>query len=96
MKTKSNCASDGSVTLANGFFEGNCMNLGLALGYLKIIFGEKLSFISLAIAFFTMIRCLLQFANLKYHVNGRFYKSIIRVHWISRQAYTVRNILIQD
>ena len=36
MKTKSNCASDGSVTLANGFFgvellyPGNCIKLGLA------------------------------------------------------------------
>ena len=31
------------------------MKLGLALGYLQIIFGEKLRFISLAISFFTMI-----------------------------------------
>ena len=42
MKTKSNCASDGSVTLANGFSEWNCINLGLALGYLQVIFGEEL------------------------------------------------------
>ena len=28
--------------------------------------------------------------NSKYRVNGKFYKSIIRVHWISRQAYSVR------
>ena len=57
MKTKSNCASDGSVTLANGFFGVECIyiNLGLALGYPQIIFGEELHFISLAISFLTMI-----------------------------------------
>ena len=42
MKTKSNCASDGSLTLANSFSESNCINLGFALGYLQIIFGEEL------------------------------------------------------
>ena len=57
MKTKSNCASDGSVTLANGFFEVELyqLELGLAFGYLQIMFGDKLRFISLAISFFTMI-----------------------------------------
>ena len=42
MKTNSSCASDGSVTSANGFSEWNCINLGLALRYLQIIFGEEL------------------------------------------------------
>ena len=55
-----------------------------------MIFGEELLFISLPISSFTMIWCLLQFANWKYCVNGRFYKSINRVHWTSRQPYSVR------
>ena len=29
MKTKSNCAPDGSVMLANGFWESNCINNNL-------------------------------------------------------------------
>ena len=55
MKTKSNCASDGSVTLANCFFGVELYQPGLALGYLQIIFGEELLFISLPISSFSMI-----------------------------------------
>ena len=32
MKTKSNCASDGSVTLANGFFGGELYQLWTCVG----------------------------------------------------------------
>ena len=32
MKTKSNCASDGSVTVANGFFEVELYQLGTCVG----------------------------------------------------------------
>ena len=49
-----------------------------------------IALISLPISSFTMIWCLLQFANSKYRVNGRFFKLIVRIHWISRQAYSVR------
>ena len=55
MKAKTNCTSDGSVTLANGFFGVELYRLGFALRYLQIIFGEELLFISLFISSFTMI-----------------------------------------
>ena len=47
MKIKSNCASDGSVTLANDVF-------GVELYQLGTCVGEKLRFISLAISFFAI------------------------------------------
>ena len=47
MKTKSNCASDGSVTLANGFFGVELYQLGTCFGHLQIIVGEELLFIYL-------------------------------------------------
>ena len=66
-------------------------------GRVNIIFGDELLFISLPISYYPMIRCLLQFANSKCRVNGTFCKSIIRVHWISRQPYSVgKKTLIQD
>ena len=41
-KTNTNCAPDGSVTLANRFFEWNCNDLTLVLTTVEIIFGEQL------------------------------------------------------
>ena len=90
MKTKSSCSSDGSVTLANGFFGVELYQFGTCLGISSNYIWWGIAFISWPIFSFTMTWCLLQFANSKHHVNGRFYKSIIRVHWISRQAYSVR------
>ena len=55
MKRKSNCASDESLTLANGFFGVELYQLGLALRHLQIIFGEELLSIPLPISSFTMI-----------------------------------------
>ena len=86
-----NCASDGPVTLANGFFGVELYQLRPCIGIqsLQIIFREELRFISLAVSF-SLILCLLQLANSKCRVNWGFYKSIIKVHWISRQAYSIR------
>ena len=49
MKTKSNCAPDGSVMLANGFRESNCINNNLLVLDLDIF---ELYFVSKFFHFF--------------------------------------------
>ena len=58
MRTKSNCAPDGSVMLANGFSEWNCNN-NLMFVYLTYIWLVT-TFISLFISSFAMMGCFIQ------------------------------------
>ena len=64
MKTESNCASDGSVTLANDFFGVGLYQLGTCFGDIFKLYLVRNCFLSLYLSPLSlMIGCLLQFAN---------------------------------
>ena len=78
IKTKSNCAADGSVTFANGFSRWNCNKLALALGFSKLYLARNSSHFINHFLFrydvkFTAV------CKFEIRMNRKFYKAI-RVH----------------